>query len=832
MRGVSAVLWRLVSPPRVLYFTAGYVLVALRMAGTLQYVSLDEGSPRSWSTLEDLGKLHVGLGPQQALLGTSCLPPLLQRSSDASASASARKPPQRRAPSRRYFPRRGLHGILAETHRAPTRPSLCKSLPASVAPWNGYRAAYSTSWDDGNDAQVTFVSSLLHAFGIEATFYISAVFMMHPTDKPTPDQLVRKWDFLRANMLGKHEIGAHTVRHPNLERTHNLTAAIIDDEFARTARAFSEELPPGYNSEAVLGIGGSRGPVPGDFVPGARVGSRFEGVARTGWEVQSWERALALVNTSGWPSTIEYAGMWNRYQSRAARTLSQVKSDSVPSFAWPGGGNTDLSKSVARSWYRSARGISCGMVPWWPHLSQVLDGHSSEKEARTRRDVSMPVDWMNLPGCEYMKGPGLWDMSRVHDDQLRGTFRDRLWLIGFGHGAKSCMTVDPSIEGDRGGPAMKQSPERALRNRLRRLLDTKIDYLLKDDVDSRRKLHELLTQHLKVPALWSDVGIPVNASKYKNAGVAKVAGGELVTAIKNRNTAEVLECRHGWGAVGALELVRHVRHLFSVYKHQDPIGGGAYAVGDGNFTQNLWVASVGRITAYLQAAQFVRLFAELLKPRGSASHNVHKHTVGVALQFRIHQLEDVRRSAGAASLDLEKNQSTERGEKNQGDHRKGNDVQKEQRKQEQIRQKETQQDKHKQTPEVDIDAALFGRNFPHRFANRQHIAQVPLAAHVWLEGFRISCKARRKADRRDPAVPPASPIVNTPASWCPCECVVRPRSLSPRRARDADHSIPTTPGTAHSSYAWCERQHSGTLLLIRGLRPDPKMVYIANCRTE
>ena len=72
---------------------------------------------------------------------------------------------------------------------------------ARIAPWNGHRGAFTLTFDDGNDAQVTFAPTLLSSYGINATFFITPQFMDPPDDDPVPMQLEGKCDLARNHLL-------------------------------------------------------------------------------------------------------------------------------------------------------------------------------------------------------------------------------------------------------------------------------------------------------------------------------------------------------------------------------------------------------------------------------------------------------------------------------------------------------------------------------------------------------------------------------------------------------------------------------------------------------
>lgn len=139
-----------------------------------------------------------------------------------------------------------------------------------------------------------------------------------------------------------------------------------------------------------------------------------------------------------------------------------------------------------------------------------------------KRGVDLDVLAMRTTNC----APNDWDRMPYHelhacDWDGNQQIVDDKWVIYFGHGADSCAMVDTN---------------------------------------------------------WEDVTLMVNESRHRNAGPAKASS---VSAIRNRDTGETIECRYGWSPIvhGNVE-----RRLSTI-------------------DNDTWVAPIGRIVRYHTAAQ-------------------------------------------------------------------------------------------------------------------------------------------------------------------------------------------------------------------------------------
>lgn len=139
------------------------------------------------------------------------------RESDDAVRIPPASPPRAAEDGPRATTERGLRGNEAR-HEA----GGAEKLAAVIAPWNGGRAAFSTSWDDGCDPQVSFVPTLLTSHRIAGTFYISPAPFMEPLRwKATPDRLPDKWGLARKNFFAsgpqQHEVptGGFAPTHPS-----------------------------------------------------------------------------------------------------------------------------------------------------------------------------------------------------------------------------------------------------------------------------------------------------------------------------------------------------------------------------------------------------------------------------------------------------------------------------------------------------------------------------------------------------------------------------------------------------------------------------------------
>jgi len=147
---------------------------------------------------------------------------------------------------------------------SPALPCLCRGptnasspsrvkISASISPWNGRRAALSSTWDDGSDSQVTFVPTLLGSYNLSGTFYLSPQFLDPVDDRPTPDVLPNKWEYARRNYFpnaeeewGKtavvrHEVAAHTLSHSRFDDP-TMTGEDASRDFAEVDRRLEAEF--------------------------------------------------------------------------------------------------------------------------------------------------------------------------------------------------------------------------------------------------------------------------------------------------------------------------------------------------------------------------------------------------------------------------------------------------------------------------------------------------------------------------------------------------------------------------------------------------------------
>lgn len=88
--------------------------------------------------------------------------------------------------------------------------------PVQVLRWpEGKKAAYSLSFDDGFENQIQVVAPLLDKYNLKATFFVIPPML---NDKDESTARYGSWESFKALSQAGHEIGAHTMTHPNLSQ--------------------------------------------------------------------------------------------------------------------------------------------------------------------------------------------------------------------------------------------------------------------------------------------------------------------------------------------------------------------------------------------------------------------------------------------------------------------------------------------------------------------------------------------------------------------------------------------------------------------------------------
>ena len=142
-----------------------------------------------------------------------------------------------------FFERQSSHDRPAAVETEPESTVGTAEL-VRIAPWNGHRSAYTSSWDDGNDAEVTFVPTVLAHYGVRGTFFLTPFFLDDPLDDPTPSQLVDKWNIARRlYRRGGHEVGEHSVGHDHFDRGGASAEGAAEENFGNCSDRLDREFP-------------------------------------------------------------------------------------------------------------------------------------------------------------------------------------------------------------------------------------------------------------------------------------------------------------------------------------------------------------------------------------------------------------------------------------------------------------------------------------------------------------------------------------------------------------------------------------------------------------
>jgi peptidoglycan/xylan/chitin deacetylase (PgdA/CDA1 family) len=86
----------------------------------------------------------------------------------------------------------------------------------TVKKWAGdKKSAFSFTFDDGHRSQEEYAIPILNSFDFKGTFFIISSYIR---DNPTEIRNYPTWDELNGAVLKGHEIGSHTVTHPDLSK--------------------------------------------------------------------------------------------------------------------------------------------------------------------------------------------------------------------------------------------------------------------------------------------------------------------------------------------------------------------------------------------------------------------------------------------------------------------------------------------------------------------------------------------------------------------------------------------------------------------------------------
>jgi peptidoglycan/xylan/chitin deacetylase (PgdA/CDA1 family) len=96
--------------------------------------------------------------------------------------------------------------------------------------WHNHAGAVSVSFDDGYSTQVTNAVPLLNARGLKGTFFL------------IPSDMQVTWDQWRQVAAQGHEIGSHTVTHPDLGLT-SLSDSDLRYELSESQRVINQNIP-------------------------------------------------------------------------------------------------------------------------------------------------------------------------------------------------------------------------------------------------------------------------------------------------------------------------------------------------------------------------------------------------------------------------------------------------------------------------------------------------------------------------------------------------------------------------------------------------------------
>ncbi len=108
-----------------------------------------------------------------------------------------------------------------------------------IAPWQGNRAgAMALTFDDGQREQAGLAGPMLNALGLKATFVINP-----GKTASKEDGFYGTWDQWRALSKQGHEIGNHSMTHPNFAKIDTQEeAAILDQEIVAAKALIEKEI--------------------------------------------------------------------------------------------------------------------------------------------------------------------------------------------------------------------------------------------------------------------------------------------------------------------------------------------------------------------------------------------------------------------------------------------------------------------------------------------------------------------------------------------------------------------------------------------------------------
>lgn len=106
-----------------------------------------------------------------------------------------------------------------------------------IATWQGDRAgAFAFTFDDGQREQAAIAGPMLDALGLKATFVIN------PGKTATgPDGWFASWDQWRALAKNGHEIGNHSMTHPNFTDA-KVTPEVLETEIVAAQKLIEKEI--------------------------------------------------------------------------------------------------------------------------------------------------------------------------------------------------------------------------------------------------------------------------------------------------------------------------------------------------------------------------------------------------------------------------------------------------------------------------------------------------------------------------------------------------------------------------------------------------------------
>lgn len=105
-----------------------------------------------------------------------------------------------------------------------------------IAKWQGDRAgAFALTFDDGQREQVALAGPMLDALGLKATFVINP----GKTPAKTGENWFGSWDEWRALAKNGHEIGNHSMTHPNFTM---LPEGKLEEEIITAQKRIEQEL--------------------------------------------------------------------------------------------------------------------------------------------------------------------------------------------------------------------------------------------------------------------------------------------------------------------------------------------------------------------------------------------------------------------------------------------------------------------------------------------------------------------------------------------------------------------------------------------------------------